>query len=182
MATTITGKLNKAATTFQAGDSTGFGLRIGVQYYDRETKQKEWTNFEAVIFAKPGPQADFYAGALVEGSIVEVSGQSLKIKKFEGQNGLSLSIELVDAKIGYIGTVGAGQQSAPQQGYGQAPQQGYAQQNKPAPHQQPAPKPQAPQGNYQPQQNAAPAQRPAPQPAQNFTPDLDEGWDDDIPF
>ncbi|WP_434931078.1 single-stranded DNA-binding protein [Shewanella sp. HL-SH4] len=71
-------------------------------------------------------------------------------------------------------------------GYQQAPAQGgYAQQNKPAP-QQPAyaPKPQAPQGNYQPQaqQNAAPAQRPAPQPAQNFTPDLDEGWDDDIPF
>ncbi|MCW3170965.1 single-stranded DNA-binding protein [Shewanella subflava] len=75
-------------------------------------------------------------------------------------------------------------QGAPQGGYQQAPAQGgYAQQNKPAP-QQPAyaPKPQAPQGNYQPQQNAAPAQRPAPQPAQNFTPDLDEGWDDDIPF
>ncbi|MFB2761807.1 single-stranded DNA-binding protein, partial [Shewanella xiamenensis] len=25
-------------------------------------------------------------------------------------------------------------------------------------------------------------QRPAPQPQQNFTPDLDDGWDDDIPF
>jgi single-strand DNA-binding protein len=47
-----------------------------------------------------------------------------------------------------------------------------------------APKPQqAPQqgGGYQ---QAAPAQRPAPQaqPQQNFTPDLDDGWDDDIPF
>ncbi|MCT7943350.1 single-stranded DNA-binding protein [Shewanella holmiensis] len=75
-------------------------------------------------------------------------------------------------------------QGVPQGSYQQAPVQGgYAQPNKPAP-QQPAyaPKPQAPQGNYQPQQNAAPAQRPAPQPAQNFTPDLDEGWDDDIPF
>ncbi|MDP5147656.1 single-stranded DNA-binding protein [Shewanella sp. ULN5] len=75
-------------------------------------------------------------------------------------------------------------QGVPQGSYQQAPAQGgYAQPNKPAP-QQPAyaPKPQAPQGNYQPQQNAAPAQRPAPQPAQNFTPDLDEGWDDDIPF
>ena len=75
-------------------------------------------------------------------------------------------------------------QGVPQGSYQKAPVQGgYAQPNKPAP-QQPAyaPKPQAPQGNYQPQQNAAPAQRPAPQPAQNFTPDLDEGWDDDIPF
>ncbi|MCD8551212.1 MAG: single-stranded DNA-binding protein, partial [Shewanella xiamenensis] len=51
------------------------------------------------------------------------------------------------------------------------------------PHAQPqqggyAPKPAAPA--YQ--APAAPAQRPAPQPQQNFTPDLDDGWDDDIPF
>lgn len=63
---------------------------------------------------------------------------------------------------------------APQQGYGQPqaqqPQQGgYA----PKPQAAPAPAYQAP---------AAPAQRPAPQPQQNFTPDLDDGWDDDIPF
>jgi single-strand DNA-binding protein len=63
-------------------------------------------------------------------------------------------------------------------------QQGGYQQPAPAPAQQApayAPKPAAaPQGNFQPQN--APTQRPAPQPAQNFTPDLDEGWDDDIPF
>ncbi|WP_372870341.1 single-stranded DNA-binding protein [Shewanella sp.] len=65
------------------------------------------------------------------------------------------------------------QQSQPAQqgGYGQqAPQQG-GYQSKP---QQSAPA-------YQPQQ--APQQRPAPQPQQqNYTPDLDDGWDDDIPF
>jgi len=172
MAHTITGKLNKAATTFQAGDSVGFGLRLGVQYYDRETKQKEWTNYEAVIFAKPGAQADFYASSLVEGSIVEVSGQQQKIKRFEGQNGLSLSIELIDAKVGYIGTVGTGQhKQQAQQGYSQQPaqntyapqQQGYA----PAPQQRPAPQPQ--QQQYQ-------------QAPKNFTPDLNDGWDQDIPF
>ncbi|MGX9462302.1 single-stranded DNA-binding protein [Shewanella sp. A14] len=68
----------------------------------------------------------------------------------------------------------------------QAPaQQGGYQQAAPAQQAQTAPtyapKPAAaPQGNFQPQN--APAQRPAPQPQQNFTPDLDEGWDDDIPF
>lgn len=77
------------------------------------------------------------------------------------------------------------QAPAQQQGYGQqAPaQQGYGQQQAPA--QQPqqsgyAPKPQASAPAYQ--APAAPAQRPAPQPQQNFTPDLDDGWDDDIPF
>ncbi|WP_394201407.1 single-stranded DNA-binding protein [Shewanella waksmanii] len=88
----------------------------------------------------------------------------------------------------------APQQSAPQQNA--APQQGgYGQQQQAAPAQQP-------QGGYGQQQQAAPAaqpayapkpqnapqQRPAPQPQQqaapqqNFTPDLDDGWDDDIPF
>jgi single-strand DNA-binding protein len=76
--------------------------------------------------------------------------------------------------------------AAPNQQYN-APQQAAGAYNKP-PQQAPqqsnyAPKPQqAPQqGGYQ---QAAPAQRPAPQaqPQQNFTPDLDDGWDDDIPF
>ncbi|WP_394129372.1 single-stranded DNA-binding protein [Shewanella maritima] len=76
--------------------------------------------------------------------------------------------------------------AAPAQGQNFGQQQAPAQQ---APQQQGSqsayqPKPNAPQGNFQQQQ--APAQRPAPQPQQNqnqnFTPDLDEGWDDDIPF
>ncbi|MBO2647065.1 single-stranded DNA-binding protein [Shewanella algae] len=62
------------------------------------------------------------------------------------------------------------QYNAPQQqSYGQQQNSGYA------------PKPQQPA----PQQQAAPQQRPAPQPQpqqQNYTPDLDDGWDDDIPF
>ncbi|MGL4446826.1 single-stranded DNA-binding protein [Shewanella sp.] len=74
------------------------------------------------------------------------------------------------------------QQHAPQPGYNPAPaQSGYAQ-----PQAQPqqqggyAPKPQVAAPAYA--APAAPAPRPAPQPQQNFTPDLDDGWDDDIPF
>ncbi|MXR69692.1 single-stranded DNA-binding protein [Shewanella sp. JBTF-M18] len=69
------------------------------------------------------------------------------------------------------GGYGAQQQAAPQQqGYGAQPQQAPAY----------APKPQAAPQQPAPQQS--PQQRPAPQPQQNFTPDLDDGWDDDIPF
>ncbi|WP_412523179.1 single-stranded DNA-binding protein [Shewanella chilikensis] len=61
------------------------------------------------------------------------------------------------------------QYNAPQQqSYGQQQNSGYA----------PKPQQSAPQ-------QAAPQQRPAPQPQpqqQNYTPDLDDGWDDDIPF
>jgi len=90
------------------------------------------------------------------------------------------------AQQGYVPQQQASQQQVPQQQ--QAPQQQASQQQSySAPKQQQqaayAPKPQAtPQ--------AAPQQRPAPQsqpqqnvqPQQNFTPDLDDGWDDDIPF
>lgn len=102
MTTSVTGKLNKSANKFQAGDSTGFGIRLGVKYYDRETKKSEYTNYECAIFARQAQQVMFYESALVEGAIVEVSASAEKIKKFEGQNGLSLSIELIDAKLGYV--------------------------------------------------------------------------------
>ncbi|MCJ8303125.1 single-stranded DNA-binding protein [Shewanella sp.] len=89
------------------------------------------------------------------------------------------------------------QQQAPQQERQQAPQQqasqqsGYGQQQAAPQQQAPAYAPKPQQGAQKaPQQaapKAAPQQRPAPQPQQaapqqNFTPDLDDGWDDDIPF
>lgn len=134
MSTTITGKLNKAPNQFQAGDSTGFGLRLGVQYYDRETKQKEWTNYEFAVFAKAPQQIQFYQQALIEGAVIEVTAPTQKIKQFQGQNGLSLSIELIDAKLGLVHTGQQApaqqqapqyQQAPPQQQYQQAPQQGH---------------------------------------------------------
>lgn len=126
MATTVTFKLNKDATQFQAGESVGFGIRGGVKFYDRQTKQDDWCNYEAVIFAKQQKQVEFYQSALVAGSIVEVTGHKQRIKQFQGNNGLSLSIELLDASIGFIGTAGAPQAQGnqpQQQGYQQQPQQ-----------------------------------------------------------
>ena len=126
MAHTITGKLNKAATQFQAGDATGFGLRLGVKFYDRATKADAWTNYEAAVFAKSPIQIKFYQDSLIEGAIVEISGEKLAIKQFQGQNGLSLSIELLDAKLGFIHAPNQQPQQQPQR-QAQQPQQGYQQ-------------------------------------------------------
>jgi single-strand DNA-binding protein len=144
MATTVVGKLNKAATQFQAGESTGFGIRLGVKYYDRETKSDQWSNYEAVVFAKAPAQVQFYQQVLVEGAVVEVSGDKLKIRQFQGQNGLSLSIELLDAKLGFVSAPqsSTNQAQAPQQQRHQPqqqPQQSYNQQR------------QQPPAGYQPQ-------------------------------
>lgn len=112
MATTVTGKLNKHASIFQAGESTGFGIRLGVKYFDRESKSEQWCNYEAVVFAKGASQVKFYQQALVEGAIVEISGDKLRIKQFQGANGLNQSIEILDARLGVVYNL---QQPAPAQ-------------------------------------------------------------------
>tara|TARA_R110000850_G_scaffold29047_3_gene80480 strand:+ start:61 stop:549 length:489 start_codon:yes stop_codon:yes gene_type:complete len=124
MATTITGKLNKPANVFQAGDSTGFGIRLGVKYRDPKTKEDAWCNYSAVIFAKSAGQIQFYQNALIEGSIVEVSAEQLKVDSFQGKEGVILSIDMLNARLGYVHTV----QGAPQQQQQQQQNQGGFQQ------------------------------------------------------
>jgi single-strand DNA-binding protein len=162
MAHTIVIKLNKAANEFQAGESIGFNVRGGVQYYDRKTKQKEWTNYSGVVFAKAPGQIDFYRSALIEGAKVELSGKSQKIDVYEGgQNGPSYTIEFQDAWLGDISSPNQGQpmqQQAPQQGFAPqpqyAPQQQHAQN---AAYVQPQGQPQ--QGGFQQQPNFNQGQR-----------------------
>ncbi len=106
MATTITGKLNKPANEFQAGESIGFGIRLGVQYYDRATKSKQWTNYSAVVFAKASAQIDYYRQVLQIGSVVELTATHEKIDVYEGQQGPSYTIELLNAQIGSVFATG----------------------------------------------------------------------------
>jgi len=121
MGTTVTGKLNKPAQQFQAGDSVAFGIRIGVQYYDRESKNKEWTNYKAVIFAKAQGQINFLQDNLIEGSIVEITGERQKIEVYEGNNGPVYSIEILDAKLGYVSLGGVNSKQSAQHSNTSAP-------------------------------------------------------------
>lgn len=177
MAHSVVLKLNKPANEFPAGDGIGFSVRGGVQYFDHKTKQKEWANYSAVIFAKAQGQIDFYRSALVEGAIVEVGGKTQKVDVYEGgANGPSYTIELLDAWLGSINNPNQQQAQgfAPQ---GQQPQQGYSQ-----PAQQPQQPMQQPNQGYVQQSGGAPQQqRPtkqqAPQPQNGFG-----NIDQDIPF
>ena len=137
MAHSITIKLNKAANEFQAGESVGFSVRGGVQYYDHKTKQKEWTNYSAVIFAKAQGWIDFYRSALTEGAVIEIGGKSQKVDVYQGQNGATYTIELQNAWLGMVHNSNQAPMQQPQQ-FQQAPQQQPMQQ----------------QGGFQPQQQA----------------------------
>ncbi len=143
MAHTITGKLNKPANMFQAGESTGFGIRLGVKYYDRETKADAWTNYSAAVFAKNHNQIAYLRQVLVEGAIVSVSGESIKADQYQGQNGLQITLDLQNARIEYAFNPQGQQQ---QQAQPQYQQHQYA-----APQQHAAPPPGYPAGQPMPQ-------------------------------
>ena len=98
MSHSVTGKLNKAANSHNSGSGTTFFIRLGQQSYNFKTKQKEWANFEAAVFAKES-QVGFYQSALIEGAIVTVSGTSLIVEN-DSQYGVKLHIQ--DARIEYI--------------------------------------------------------------------------------
>lgn len=103
MTTCVTGKLTQDASQFKVTDETvGFGLRIGVKYYDRDLKSDAWTNYECAIFAKSPAQIELYQKHLIKGAVVELSADKLRIKTFNGSNGPQYSIELLDARLGYF--------------------------------------------------------------------------------
>lgn len=120
MSHTVTFKLQKPAHQFQAGDSTGFGIRGGVKYYDRETKKDEWTNYEAVIFAKSQAQIDYYTQTLAKDSVVTVSGKTQKIKHFPGKDEIITTIVLNDAWLDYVAAPSNRAPDAAQQAYKKA--------------------------------------------------------------
>ena len=142
MTHTVTSKLNKDARQHPNASGVTFFVSLGEQNYNFKTKAKEWTNYDAALFAKDG-QIAFYQQVLVAGAIISVSGTGIIMVK---QDGYDPKLELQDAKL--VGNWDC-QQVAPQ---AQA-----------APMQQPQPQ-QAPQQNYQshPQQ-AQPMQRPVQQ-------------------
>jgi single-strand DNA-binding protein len=140
MAHTVPFKLTKPASEFSVGDSVGFGIRCGVKAQDPKTKQDDWTNYEAVLFAKTPAAIEFYRANLIEGALAVVSGDKILVKQFQGQQGLQITLALQNAKLEAITTGRA--PDAAQQAYNKG-----AAQSQPAPRQnQPAPQHQPPKG------------------------------------
>ena len=52
--------------------------------------------------AKDQRQIDYYAGNLIEGAVVTVSGESIAVEEFQGQQGLVITLALNNARIEYI--------------------------------------------------------------------------------
>jgi hypothetical protein len=169
MSHSITCKLNQDARSSQGQDSTTFFVSLGEKNYNFSTKQNEYTNYEAALFAK-GNQVGFYQSALVAGSVIEVSATGI-LMEIDPAGQYKPKLKLIDAKLGFVHSDSQGQ-----------PQQQQVGQQQRAPVQQP-PQDYAPQQPQNPnnaayvQPQGQPQQR-APQPQNQF----DQGQDQNIPF
>jgi hypothetical protein len=122
MAHTITCKLNKSARQHQNQSGMTFFVDLGEKNYDFKKKENVWTNYSAALFAKDA-QIQFYADALVEGAIIEVSGTGIIIEMPDDPQ-YKPRLQIQEAKLGFVHS---GQQTQPAQQPAQQPQQNYQQ-------------------------------------------------------
>jgi len=170
MSHTITSKLNQDARSHQGQAGTTFFVSLGEKNYNFKTKQNEYTNYEAALFAKDA-QIGFYQSVLVAGAIIEVSGTGI-LMEIDPTGQYKPKLVIQDAKLGFAHSDNQGAPQQQAQGFNQQPQQ-------------PAQQPQAPQGytGQQSPQNAAyvqpqgQPQQQAPQPQNSFG-----NNDQNIPF
>lgn len=131
-----------------------FSIATNESWKDQKGVKQERTEYHNIVMFKK--VAEIAGEYLRKGSSVFLEGKlqtSSWDDKETGQKRYKTEINCHDMQMLGGKASGGGQQQAQQQG-------GYT------------PKPQAPQQS----------QKPAPQPQQLTTPDLDDGWDDDIPF
>lgn len=154
----------------QDGQSTMFIIELSEVIKDRQTGEKQYTNYSAAIFAKSPAQIGHYQSTLVEGNFVVVNGEKLKVDVSDSNGKQYIKLQLENAKLegsGYIASnqqanTGSQQQAPQQNGGFNNQQQSAPQQSGFANNQQQAPRDangftQA-QGGFQ--QQAAPQQAP----------------------
>ena len=126
MSHSITCKLNNDARSSQGQDSTTFFVSLGEKNYNFSTKQNEYTNYEAALFAK-GNQVAFYQSTLVAGAVIEVSSTGVIIE-IDPTGQYKPKLKMVDAKLGFVHS---DNQGAPQQQAQQQPAQQQTMQQQP---------------------------------------------------
>lgn len=158
---TVHGLIRKSPFIKQLQDSTMFAFELSEMVKDYKTGEKVYSNYRVMLFAKSPAAVQFYTDATSEGSFVVVSSKKLKVEQREHEGKIYVSL-VMDGALLEGANIPEANKGVQQGGYNQGGQQ--------QPMQQPAQQPAKPA-------QQAPQSQPAPQ-----VPDLDDGWDDDIPF
>ena len=120
----VSGELRKApyvqSGIGQDGQSVLFIVELSEMTKNRQTDDKQYTNYRASLFAKGG-QVDYYNSVLVEGNFIVVSGEKLTIDV--SQCGKYTKLNMENARLTNAGYIQQQQQQHQPQ-HNQAPQQG----------------------------------------------------------
>ena len=130
----VHGELRKAPFIKQVGnqgnEATMFIIELSEMIKDRQTGEKNYTNYSAAIFAKSPAQIDYYNTSLVEGNYIVVNCEKLKVDVSESNGKQYIKLQMENAKLEgakYVEAKQGGFQQAPAQQSGgfqqQAPQQ-----------------------------------------------------------
>jgi len=172
----IAWRLRENAKEIETAGGTGFAVRLGERYYNRETKKTLYNNYEVVLFANTVLKAQLYRDTLIKGSIIQVLGNESIPKIFRKKDGsLGVSFSLTDAKLGFIynayeneGQLLRQQQERPQREKPPRPQRPQHERQQPPQQERPQHERQQPPQQERPQQNNAGQN-------DNF---FDDNWDD----
>ena len=110
----------------QDGQSTMFIVELSEVIKDRQTGEKQYTNYSAAIFAKTAAQIGYYNTSLVEGNFIVVNCEKLKVDVNESNGKQYIKLQMEGARLEGAKYIENNQQAAPQAqgGYSQpAPQQ-----------------------------------------------------------
>ncbi len=168
-----------------------FTIATSETWKDQQGQQQERTEWHNIVMYRR--LAEIAGEYLKKGAKVYIEGRLQTSKWQDQQSGqdkyrteiVANEMQMLDGRNGGSGAnAGSNNQSS---GYGQPQQQApaYQQQQQPQQQQAPAFQPVQQQQQQAPAKSAAPAkpaqQQQQPQ-QQSYTPNLDDGWDDDIPF
>ena len=113
----------------QDGQTTMFIIELSEMIKDRQTGEKNYTNYSAAIFAKSQAQIDYYNTSLVEGNYVVVNCEKLKVDVSESNGKQYIKLQMENARLEgakYIEAKQGGFQQAPaQRQQGQTNSQGF---------------------------------------------------------
>lgn len=131
MAHTITGQIRKApyvqTGTGQKGDWKMFAVELAESFKDKEGN-RHYTNYRAVLFASSPGAISFYDEVLVEGSVISVSSDQLKINQREHDGKVYVTLEPVQPRLVFAQKPAGGQQ---QQQHSGTPSRQASQQQRP---------------------------------------------------
>jgi len=101
MSTTVTAKLNDPANQHALNDgAVMFFVNLGRQVYNRKTKEKEWVNYSAGLYAKDG-QVQFYTDNLIKGAIVSISCPDV-LPEMPDNPAHKPRLQMIDAKLEFV--------------------------------------------------------------------------------